>query len=160
MRLFAAASVVLWMVGCSSGDDERQAFQEGLAKAASEHDGSPSTSGQVAGLEPTCKAVSHPKAEPVTTAKKIVDAIQQGDQAAVCANIGRRDVPDGLLRYADALEQGLPKEITLVEASPQPESNQVLLRFKIPDEDSTTVLGFAFQKQADGWVLLMAPFLP
>lgn len=162
-RFISVLVATLALIACGppaeDAASERDAFQEGLEEAAKDHDGSPSTSGQAAGLKPTCSKVSYPTRDPEATAQKLIEAVQQRDQAAVCANIGRADVPDGLLRYADALDQGLAPEVKFAGRMVDPKTSQDTLRFQVGAEGSQAILGFAFQKQEQGWVLLMAPFL-
>ena len=111
------------------------------------------------GLERPCPEVSHStESDPLALATALIDAAQAGDQEAVCALVGRAEVPNGLIEYADAVEGGLSKDIELDATQHDAAANTYTYRFVVTGSD--TVLGIALQKQDAGWVVLMAPFLP
>jgi len=137
--LFAFGLVALAATGC--GDDDKEA---------------------AASITPTTCA----EAAAVTTedafdvARQVIDAAQVWDGEALCSLVGRLDIPSGLIEYRQAIIDGLSTDIELIKQQDDPAVHTANYVFEIPAPGSGTRLGLAFQRQSNGWVLLMAPFIP
>lgn len=107
-------------------------------------------------VQPPCPAYRPVDQEPFALARRVVDATQSWDVAALCGLVGVSRVPSGLVEYHAALENGLPDGLELVAKKIDDET--AMFDFDIPAAGGREHLRLAFHRQGGGWALVTASY--